>query len=97
MIVYDVQDLHKTYPGQEDPANKAIDLQICQGEIFGILGPNGSGKSTLLSAIAGVIDVPEGSVSVADTDVGKLTGGQRDRFRVDHLGIIFQVFNLLPC
>ncbi len=59
-------------------------------------GPSGSGKSTLLSAIAGVVDVPEGSVTVADTDVGKLTGGERDRFRVDHLGIIFQVFNLLP-
>lgn len=59
-------------------------------------GPSGSGKSTLLSAIAGVVDVPKGSVVVAGTDVGQLSGGARDRFRVDHLGLIFQVFNLLP-
>lgn len=59
-------------------------------------GPSGSGKSTLLSAIAGVIDVPKSSVLVAGTDVGGLSGSDRDRFRVDHLGIIFQVFNLLP-
>lgn len=59
-------------------------------------GPSGSGKSTLLSAIAGVIDVPKSSVHVAGTDVGALSGSDRDRFRVDHLGIIFQVFNLLP-
>ena len=59
-------------------------------------GPSGSGKTTLLSAIAGVIDVPQSAVRVAGTDVGALAGGDRDRFRVDHLGIVFQVFNLLP-
>ena len=60
-------------------------------------GPSGSGKSTLLSAIAGVIDVPKASVHVAGTDVGGVLGSDRDRFRVDHLGIIYQVFNLLLC
>ncbi|GAA6193521.1 ATP-binding cassette domain-containing protein [Phaeobacter sp. NW0010-22] len=59
-------------------------------------GPSGSGKSTLLSAIAGVIDIPKASVFVAGTDVGGLSGRDRDRFRVDHIGLIFQVFNLLP-
>jgi putative ABC transport system ATP-binding protein len=59
-------------------------------------GPSGSGKSTLLSAISGVIDVPKDTVHVAGTDVGCLSGSDRDRFRVDHLGIVFQVFNLLP-
>lgn len=59
-------------------------------------GPSGSGKSTLLSAISGVIDIPKASVSVAGTDVGGLSGRDRDRFRVDHIGLIFQVFNLLP-
>ena len=59
-------------------------------------GASGSGKSTLLSAIAGVVDVPKDAVHVAGTDVGGLARGARDRFRADHLGIIFQVFNLLP-
>ncbi len=59
-------------------------------------GPSGSGKSTLLSAISGVIDIPKASVFVAGTDVGGLSGRDRDRFRVDQIGLIFQVFNLLP-
>ncbi|WP_245910832.1 ATP-binding cassette domain-containing protein [Pelagimonas varians] len=59
-------------------------------------GPSGSGKSTLLAALSGIIDVPKASVLVAGIDVGDLPGSDRDRFRVDHLGLIFQVFNLLP-
>jgi putative ABC transport system ATP-binding protein len=50
----------------------------------------------LLSAIAGVVDVPKGAIHVADLDLGALHGGARDRFRVDHIGMIFQVFNLVP-
>lgn len=48
MIVYDIQNLTKRYPGQSQPANQAITLQISAGEIFGILGDNGAGKSTLV-------------------------------------------------
>ncbi len=48
MIVYDIQNLVKFYPGQTQPANKNITLQIYEGEIFGILGDNGAGKSTLI-------------------------------------------------
>lgn len=48
MIVYDIQGLTKQYPGQPQPANQAITLQIGAGEIFGILGDNGAGKSTLV-------------------------------------------------
>jgi ABC-type multidrug transport system ATPase subunit len=64
MIVYDVQDLHKTYPGQEDPANKAIDLQICQGEIFGILGDNGAGKTTLVRQMVNLIRPSSGRIEL---------------------------------
>ena len=51
---------------------------------------------TLLSAIAGIIDVPRGCAEVAGTDLSTLRGGARDRFRADHIGLIFQVFNLVP-
>jgi putative ABC transport system ATP-binding protein len=71
-------------------------LSLASGESLFLYGPSGSGKSTLLSAIAGVVDVPKGTVRVADQDVGALRGGARDRFRVDHIGMIFQVFNLVP-
>ena len=78
----------------ETLAIEAFELGV--GENVFLRGPSGCGKSTLLSAIAGVIDVPQGSVRVGETDVATLTGGERDRFRADHLGMIFQVFNLLP-
>src|SRR6185437_6942821 len=48
VIVYDVQNLVKYYPGQAAPANKEITLQIYEREIFGILGDNGAGKNTLV-------------------------------------------------
>ena len=71
-------------------------LSLALGESLFLYGPSGCGKSTLLSAIAGVVDVPKGAIRVADQDVGAVHGGARDRFRVDHIGMIFQVFNLIP-
>jgi ABC-type multidrug transport system ATPase subunit len=64
MIVYDVQDLHKTYPGQETPANKGIDLQIRQGEIFGILGDNGAGKTTLVRQMVNLLRPSSGRIEL---------------------------------
>ncbi|MCL5779101.1 ABC transporter ATP-binding protein [Limibaculum sp. FT325] len=70
-------------------------LSLASGERLFLYGPSGCGKSTLLSAIAGVVDVPKGAVRVAERDLGAMRGGARDRFRVDHIGMIFQVFNLI--
>jgi putative ABC transport system ATP-binding protein len=61
-----------------------------------LLGESGSGKSTLLSLICGTITADEGVVMVADTDIASLSAGRRDRFRAEHIGLIFQQFNLLP-
>ncbi len=96
MTIIALRSLSIRWPGQADPVLSIDTFDLGTKENVFLRGPSGSGKSTLLSAIAGVIDVPEGSVRVAGTDVGKLVGGERDRFRVDHLGIIFQDFNLLP-
>ena len=75
----------------------AIEALVLEpGETLFLFGPSGCGKSTLISAIAGVVDVPKGAVRVADQDIGTLKGGARDRFRGDHIGMIFQVFNLIP-
>lgn len=59
-------------------------------------GPSGSGKSTLLSLLAGVVSPLEGTVRVLGQHLGALTGAARDRFRADHIGFIFQMFNLIP-
>ncbi len=71
-------------------------LRIQSGERLFIEGPSGSGKSTLLSLLAGVARPQEGSVTVLGERIGELSASQRDRFRADHIGYIFQMFNLIP-
>ncbi len=61
-----------------------------------LIGPSGSGKSTLLSLIAGIVAPQTGRISILGTDIARLSASHRDRFRAEHLGVIFQMFNLLP-
>lgn len=72
------------------------DFAVEQGETVLILGDSGAGKSTLLSLICGVVAPNSGVVSIAGVDVAKLNDAQRDSFRAEHIGVIFQQFNLLP-
>jgi len=75
----------------------AIDsLCVARGERLLLRGPSGSGKSTLLSLLAGVLKAQTGSVRVLGQELGALGGAVRDRFRADHIGVIFQMFNLIP-
>jgi ABC-type glutathione transport system ATPase component len=60
VIIFDIRDLTKIYPGQTVPANKNISLQIRQGEIFGLLGDNGAGKSTLVKQMANLLTPTSG-------------------------------------
>jgi putative ABC transport system ATP-binding protein len=71
-------------------------LSVRRGERLFIEGPSGSGKTTLLNLLAGVVTPRSGSVSVLGTDLGSLGGSQRDSFRADHVGFVFQMFNLIP-
>ena len=91
-----IRGLRYQWPGARAVTLDIDSLALGNGQRLFLRGPSGSGKSTLLAAIAGSIDIPAGSVTVAGVDVGKLRGAARDRFRVDHLGIVFQLFNLLP-
>ncbi|NDR56674.1 ATP-binding cassette domain-containing protein [Pseudoruegeria sp. M32A2M] len=95
-LVLRISDLAYQWPGAAKPVLRVQDLGMTNEERVFLRGASGSGKSTLLAAIAGVVDVPAGSIAVAGTDVGQLKSGARDRFRVDHVGLIFQMFNLIP-
>ncbi|GAB4242578.1 MAG: ABC transporter ATP-binding protein [Elainellaceae cyanobacterium] len=62
MLIYDIQDLVKAYPGKSRPVNDRITLQIEQGEIFGILGDNGAGKSTLVRQMVNLLTSSSGTI-----------------------------------
>jgi putative ABC transport system ATP-binding protein len=96
MTALEIEGLQYRWPGAASPLIDIDRMSLSQGESLFLHGPSGCGKSTLLSAIAGVIDIPVGTVKVAGMDIGALRWTARDRFRGDHLGVIFQVFNLLP-
>jgi putative ABC transport system ATP-binding protein len=79
------------------PDTLALDaLRVHRGERLFIEGPSGSGKSTLLGLLAGVTLPRTGSVRVLGERLEALSGPARDRFRADHIGYIFQQFNLIP-
>lgn len=71
-------------------------FEIGCGERVLLRGPSGSGKSTLLGLIGGVLKPTSGRVEVLGRNLGSLPAAARDRFRGEHLGFIFQMFNLLP-
>jgi putative ABC transport system ATP-binding protein len=95
-LVIDIKGLQFRWrPGA--PMVLAIDaLTVAPGERLFIKGPSGSGKSTLLSLISGVTTATAGSVSVIDQSLEQLGSVERDHFRADHIGYIFQMFNLIP-
>ena len=71
-------------------------FEVAVGERVFVEGPSGSGKSTLLGLIGGVASPREGAVRILGTDVARMPSRHRDRFRADHVGFVFQMFNLVP-
>jgi putative ABC transport system ATP-binding protein len=69
---------------------------IARDERVFLYGPSGSGKSTLLGLFGGVLAPQRGRVRILDTDLTSMSASRRDAFRVDHIGFIFQQFNLIP-
>ena len=72
------------------------ELTLERGTRAFLFGPSGSGKTTLLGVLAGVLEAEEGEVRVLGEDLASLSGAQRDAFRAEHIGYVFQMFNLIP-
>ena len=81
------------------PGQRLLDLpELTVGRAERVLlhGPSGSGKSTLLGLIAGVVRPSAGSIRLLGQDLGRMSAPRCDSFRGEHLGFIFQMFNLVP-
>jgi putative ABC transport system ATP-binding protein len=77
-------------------ALRGVSVDIAQGRLTAVMGPSGSGKSTLMHILAGLDRPTSGRVSVAGVDVTGLDDAALTKLRRDHIGFIFQFFNLLP-
>ena len=95
-MVITVQNLHFQWAARGPEILHIPQLAVEAGERILIRGASGSGKSTLLSLLAGITVPTQGSIRVLGQALETLSGAQRDHFRADHIGYLFQLFNLLP-
>jgi len=91
-----LRDISFTWPGQHTPTLALEHFDVQAREQVFVSGPSGSGKSTLLALIGGINTAQSGSVAILGQPLDTLAAAKRDRFRVDHIGFIFQQFNLIP-
>ncbi len=93
-----VERLTKTYPSAGVPLTvlKDVSFSLGAGESLAIVGPSGSGKTTLLGLCAGLDRPSGGSVTLAGEEIGTMTEDERARVRNDHVGFVFQNFQLIP-
>jgi putative ABC transport system ATP-binding protein len=77
-------------------ALRGVDMEVYDGQMSLLVGPSGCGKTTLISIIAGLLDPTEGDLRVLGEDLRKLRGRRLVNFRGQHIGFVFQQYNLLP-
>lgn len=94
--VIDIHDLAFRWRERNPVVLQIERFSMQRGERVFLQGASGSGKSTLLALLAGVTTPQQGAVTVLGRSLAELTAAQRDAFRADHIGFIFQLFNLLP-
>ncbi len=98
MNIVSTADLRRTYGEGETTVHalRGVSVEVARGELTAIMGPSGSGKSTLMHILAGLDKPTSGEVSVAGVDITNMDDTELTRLRRDHIGFIFQFFNLLP-
>ena len=94
----EIRNVHKHFTRGSERIDvlKGVNLDIPEGDFLALMGPSGSGKTTLLNLMGG-LDLPtEGSVKVGGVDISRLGGAALAKWRSQHVGFVFQLYNLLP-
>jgi len=94
--IVQLTDVQFAWHKSSNPVIHIPDFKIVRGEHLFLQGPSGSGKTTLLSLIAAVLSPQQGQIVIDGVALNTLRRSQRDQFRVDRIGLVFQQFNLLP-
>jgi putative ABC transport system ATP-binding protein len=96
--IVEIRRLSKSYRrgSQIVPVLEDISFDIEEGEFLALMGPSGSGKTTLLNLIAGIDRADSGSITIGGVDITALTETDLTRWRAEHVGFVFQFYNLIP-
>lgn len=95
-VLVEIRDLQFTYAGSTQAVLQIPEFSIMRGEELFLYGASGMGKTSLLEILSGVLKPDKGSVKVLGLDLVQMSEAERDAFRAEHLGYIFQSFNLIP-
>ena len=90
--------LWKSYPQEPAPVDavRGVSLAVASGDFVALAGPSGSGKTTLLNMLGGLTRPTRGAVQLRGIELAGLTAGELARIRLEHVGFVFQAYNLLP-
>jgi putative ABC transport system ATP-binding protein len=93
-----IRNVHKYFTRGSERIDvlQGVNLDVPQGDFLALMGPSGSGKTTLLNLMGGLDSPSSGTIEVGGVNIAGLSGGQLSHWRSQHIGFVFQLYNLLP-